>query len=87
MKEWKEEKCAERPLELQPIADGVYMQRRNITQVNHEATDDIEAYTDWECECREITVAEYEMLKSIEEIDNAKAIDEYTMQLIEEGAL
>lgn len=87
MKEWKKEKCAERPLELQPIADGVYMQRRNITQVSHEASDDMEVYTDWECECREITVAEYEMLKSIEEIDNAKAIDEYTMKLIEEGVL
>lgn len=87
MKEWKKEKCAERPLELQTIADGIYMQRRNITQVDHEAADGIEAYTDWECECREITVAEYEILKSIEEIDNAKAIDEYTMQLIEEGVL
>lgn len=36
---------------------------------------------------REITTSEYEMLRSIEEIDNAKAIDEYTMQLIEEGVL
>lgn len=45
------------------------------------------AYTDYVCESREITVSEYEMLKSIEQISTDKAIDEYTMQLIEEGVL
>lgn len=36
---------------------------------------------------REIGVSEYEMLKSIEAIDTTKAIDAYTLQLIEEGLL
>ena len=45
------------------------------------------AYTDYECESREISVAEYQMLKSIEAIDNQKAMDDFTMQLIEEGLL
>ena len=45
------------------------------------------AYTDYVCESREITESEYAMLKSIEEINTEKAIDEYTLQLMEEGVL
>ncbi|GFI25026.1 hypothetical protein IMSAGC012_00132 [Lachnospiraceae bacterium] len=45
------------------------------------------AYTDFVCESREITESEYEMLKSIEEISTEKAIDEYTLQLMEGGLL
>lgn len=45
------------------------------------------AYTDYVCESREITESEYEMLKSIEEISTEKAIDEYTLQLMEGGLL
>lgn len=89
MKQWTEERCAEQPQELQLIASDTYMQRRNIEKVEHEADEQAgtEAYTEWVCESREITVSEYEMLKSIEEIDTTQAIDEYTMQLIEEGVL
>ena len=89
MKQWTEERCAECPQELQVIADGIYMQRRNIEEVTHEADEaaGTEAWTEWVCESREISVSEYEMLKSIEEIDTAQAIDDYTMQLIEEGVL
>lgn len=87
MKEWKTERCAERPPEVQVIAPGLYMERRNIRQVEHVETEDTEAYTDYECECREITVDEYNMIKSIEAIDTQKAIDDYTMQLVEEGLL
>ena len=89
MKEWKQERCAEQPDELQTIADGIYMQRRNIQRVDHEKDEakGEEAYTEWVCECREISVADYQMLKSIEEIDTASAIDAYTQQLIEEGLL
>ena len=36
---------------------------------------------------REITFSEYQMLASITEIDTSKAIDDYTMQLIEQGVL
>ena len=44
-------------------------------------------YTDWECDSREITVSEYQMLESIKQINTDKAIDDYTAQLIEEGLL
>lgn len=89
MTEWTKEICSSRPPELQEIAPGLLMQRKDIKEVEHEATEDgaIAAYTDWECLCREITVSEFALLGSIQEIDNSKAIDAYTMQLIEEGVL
>lgn len=87
MKEWTKERCSEKPQELQLVADGIYIQRKNITEVEHEATEGMEAYKDWECDSREITVSEYQMLKSIEEIDTTEAIDAYTLALIEEGLL
>ena len=68
------------------IAPGLYMQRRNIEKVEHEANN-MPAYADYKCESRKITESEYQMLKSVEEIDASKAIDAYTMQLIEEGVL
>ena len=87
MKEGTKERCSEKPQELQLVADGIYIQRKNITEVEHEATEGMEAYKDWECDSREITVSEYQMLKSIEEINTDKAIDDYTAQLFEEGLL
>ena len=87
MKQWKEEHCSTQPKELEVIADGVLMQRRNIEAVEHEAAEEMEAYTDYVCESREITVSEYEMLKSIEGINTDKAIEEYTLQLMEEGVI
>lgn len=87
MKQWKEERCSTQPKELEVIADGVLMQRRNIEAVEHEATEEMAAYTDYACESREITVSEYEMLKSIEGINTDKAIEEYTLQLMEEGVI
>ena len=87
MKAWKEERSAERPSELQLISPETYIQRRNIEEEHHEATEDMEAYTDYVCESRIVTVSEYEMLKSIEEIDSSEAIDAYTEELIEEGVL
>lgn len=91
MTEWKIERCAERPDELQVIAPGLYMERRDIKEVYHEGDGTEEPYTDYECECREISVSEYEMLKGIEEIKTgeavATAIDEYTLQLMEQGVI
>lgn len=87
MKQWKEEHCMAQPEELEVIASGMYMQRRNIEAVEHEATDETAAYTDYVCESREISESEYEMLKSIEDIDTDKAIEEYTLQLMQEGAI
>ena len=69
------------------MAPNSYIQRRNIEQQEHEERDGMAAYTDYVCESREITESEYEMLKSIEEISTEKAIDEYTLQLMEGGLL
>lgn len=87
MKQWKEERCSTQPKELEVIADGILMQRRNIEAVEHEATEEMKAYTDYVCESREITVSEYEMLKSIEGINTDKAIEDYTLKLMEEGVI
>lgn len=89
MTKWAEERCSVHPEELQLIADGLYMERRNIEEVTHEADEaaGTEEWTEWVCESREISVSEYEILKSIEQIDTTQAIDDYTMLLIEEGVL
>ena len=89
MTEWTKERCSEQPAELQIIAPGLYIQRKDIAKVEHQADENTgaDAYTEYECMSREITTSEYQMLRSIEEIDTTKAIDEYTMQLIEEGVL
>lgn len=84
---WKEERCSSQPEEVQVIATGLLMERRDIRQVNHEATDMEPAYTDWVCMSREISESEYQMLKSIEAIDTQDAIDAYTEQLLEEGVI
>ena len=87
MKEWTVERCEKKPQELQLVSPDTYIQRKDIKKVDHEATEDMPAYTDYECMSREITVSESQMLESITEISNEKAIDEYTLQLIEEGVL
>lgn len=87
MKEWSKEICDTKPEETQLIAPGLLIQRRDIKAVEHEATDNTEAYTDYECESREISVSEYEMIKSVEQINTDKAVEEYTLQLMEEGVL
>lgn len=89
MKAWKQERCSEQPEELQDIGGGLYIERRNIRAEKHEADETlgIEEYTDFVCESREISVDEYNMFKSMEEIDTQAAIDDYTEQLIEEGLL
>ncbi len=86
---WKQERCMQQPEALQLIAPDLYMQRRNITEVTHEAdaVAGTEAYTEWTCESREISRTEYNMIQSIAEIDAQKAIDSYTEQLMEEGLL
>lgn len=87
MKQWTEEHCSEQPSELQLISSDTYIQRKNIKEVSHEEQGGTPAYTEWVCQSREIGVSEYEMLKSIEQIDKQKSIDSYTIQLVEEGVL
>ena len=73
MTEWKTEYCAERPEPLQQVGIELYIQRRNI----HEATHTIEGeetYTDWECESREITFAEFEQERSDLRLDDIEDV-------------
>lgn len=87
MKEWSKERCSEKPEQLQLVAPDTYIERKDIVEVQHEETEDMPAYTDYECMSREISVSEYQMLQSIAEISTQDAIDAYTEQLIEEGLL
>lgn len=76
-------------------------QRRNIEQVER-VEEDGEKVSGWQREERELTVEEYETMKlmaevvegnkreivsSVTEFQKEAAIDEYTLQLIEEGLL
>lgn len=87
MTDWKEERCSEQPSELQTIAPGLFMQRRNIEFVEHEEEEGMPAYSEYVCECRKISESEYNTLKAIENIKTDEAIDAYTEQLIEGGVL
>ena len=37
MKQWTEERCSEKPQELQLIASDTYIERKNIKEVKHPA--------------------------------------------------
>ena len=87
MKPWVPEVCSSQPEELQIIGPETYIQRRNITAVEHPEQDGTPAYTDYKCESREITFSEFFNDTSTTEIYTSKAIDDYTMQLIEQGVL
>ena len=50
MKPWVPEVCSSQPEELQIIGPETYIQRRNITAVEHPEQDGTPAYTDYKCE-------------------------------------
>lgn len=81
---WKKEICAMRPDELQIIAPNVYMERKNIIE---KQSDEDDPYTYWECDAREIGVSDYSLIVALGQVKVDEAIDDYTMQLIEEGVL
>ena len=87
MQDWKKEVSRQKPEPLELVATGTYIERKNIKEVEHEKTEWQDAYTDYECVSREISVSEYNMLKSIQEIDSQKAVDAYTLQLMKEGVI
>lgn len=92
MKAWKKERCSKEPAELQQISLGLFIQRRNIRQVHHDADGDQPAYDDYECEAREITESEYHMIEEQEETNalvliNQMDIAEMQAQLEESMAL
>ena len=87
MTEWRKTNFADVPKEIEIIGRGLYLQCRNIEQIEHEEQDGMPSYIDWECDSREITFEEYNLISEIASISNEKAIDAYTEQLIEEGIL
>lgn len=82
---WKMEICSSKPESLQFISKDRYIERKNIVEKTGIANN--EEYIYWECESREIDSSDYNLLQSITNIEVDKAIDEYTLQLIEEGLL
>lgn len=87
MQDWKEERCVREPKEIEEITADAIIQRKDIKKVEHEASRGMDAYTEYTCMSRILTKSEYHMLKSIEEIDAQKAVDAYTLQLMEEGVI
>lgn len=85
MTEWTVEYNTEQPNKLQQIAPDTYIERKNIHQETKEFNG-VEI-TSWVSDSRRITINEYNMLKAMTEINTDKAIDDYTLQLIEEGIL
>lgn len=87
MQAWKKEVSASEPEELELVAPDLYIQRKDIKKVQHEATEQMDAYTSYECMSREISASDYNMLQSIEQISTDKALEAYTLQLMEEGVI
>ena len=87
MTEWKEEHCSQQPAEVEAIADGFLLQRRNIRSVVHDADEDAgtEAYTEWVCESREITITEYQLQHKAEMAEMNEAIDDLTVSILMGG--
>lgn len=77
MTDWFTEHNAQKPEALQVIAPTTFMERKDIYQDG-----DL-----WASTSRKISFDEYYMLQAIKEIRTDEAIDDYTMQLIEEGIL
>lgn len=77
--------------------------RRNIEQVQRQPTDESgEAVMEWQYEEQELTIGEYEQMilmqqvvtqntesivESVTQFQKDAVIDEYTMQLVEEGLI
>ena len=89
MTEWKEEHCSQQPAEIEAIADGFLSQRRNIREVVHNEDPDAEAgrYSEWVCESRQISIAEYQMLNKEELTAMNEAIDDLTVSILTGGMI
>lgn len=85
MTSWTQDICSEKPEELTMASPTSYIQRRNIH--SEEVNTGEESCTQWISESRIISIDEYNLLESIKEIKVDEAIDNYTLQLIEEGLL
>ena len=82
---WTKSESNERPLEAEQVTNGRYILRRNI-----QAVEDSEGNTRYTYEERIITDLEYGVLDAVKAINvkrEAEIIDEFVLQLIEEGDL
>ncbi len=75
MKEWHKERLHRCPLEFEKIGPDIYMQRQNIKEVVHEPEREMPAYTDYECDCRELSADETILVLSEREGKNRSDID------------
>lgn len=97
MKEWKIVLGTEeiKPLEIDKISSPTTVyQRRNIEQVEQTDSTTGDKIKYWKREERELTLEEYSILILMQEIKNdiinvqkEQIIDDYTLQLIEEGVI
>lgn len=82
---WSKSYSKEKPLEAEKTVDGRYIIRRNIKE---EVSGDGEK--SYSCEECIATNSEYLLIQRIDEIElkrEADIVEEYTLQLIEEGVL
>ena len=56
---WREERLAQRPDEVEIISNGKLIQRRSIQEVRHQAADGQPEYTEFVCQSRILSAAEY----------------------------
>lgn len=69
MTNWKKEICATKPLIFTQVSDKTYIQRRNIIEITHEATEERPSYKDYECESRFLNL--YEAMGQMGEISDS----------------
>ena len=89
MTEWKEEHCSQQPAEIEAIAVGFLIQRRNIRKVVHSEDPDTGTgrYDEWVCESRQISITEYQMQNKDELMAMNEAIDDLTVSILTGGMI
>lgn len=85
MTDWTREYCFRRPPEVEDVDKDSVIVRTDIVEEEVETPEGKEKR--WSCLSRIMTRSEHLMLEDIKNIDVSRAIDEYTLQLIEEGII
>ena len=87
MTDWRVTQSTEPFKELSIASPTTYIQAKDMHEIQLPSSVDGETFTAYEAMTRFLTKDEYHMLQSIEAIDSSKAVDAFTMELIEEGIL
>lgn len=82
MTEWTQEQLAHQPDEFTPISEKTIMQRRNIQKIEHEGQDGQPAYTEYTCESRKLSNAEYQTILQKTEDERMNDIEDVIASLI-----